>query len=57
MRITQGIEGTPMPAVTFVPGEFEEDDVWHLINFIRSLQEDSEEDAEPTPDATPQQAT
>ncbi|TWU19952.1 cytochrome c [Allorhodopirellula heiligendammensis] len=44
MRITQGIEGTPMPAVTFVPGEFEEDDVWHLINFIRSLQE--------TPDAT-----
>ncbi|TWT75259.1 cytochrome c [Allorhodopirellula solitaria] len=38
MRIIEGIEGTPMPAVTFVPDEFEEDDVWHLINFIRSLQ-------------------
>ncbi|MEM6363208.1 MAG: cytochrome c [Planctomycetota bacterium] len=37
-RITQGIEGSPMPAVTFVDGQFEEDDVWHLINFIRSLQ-------------------
>ncbi|TWU04602.1 cytochrome c [Stieleria varia] len=37
-RITQGIEGTPMPAATFVPGQFEEVDVWHLINFIRSLQ-------------------
>lgn len=37
-RITQGIDGTPMPAATFVEGEFEQDDVWHLINFIRSLQ-------------------
>ncbi|TWT83469.1 Cytochrome c [Planctomycetes bacterium CA13] len=37
-RITQGIDGTPMPAATFVDGEFEEADVWHLINFIRSLQ-------------------
>ena len=37
-RITQGIEGSPMPAVTFVDGEFEEEDVWHLINYIRSLQ-------------------
>jgi hypothetical protein len=27
-----------MPAATFVEGEFEADDVWHLINFIRSLQ-------------------
>ncbi|WP_146579291.1 cytochrome c [Neorhodopirellula pilleata] len=36
-RITQGIEGSPMPAVTFVDGEFEEDDVWHLINYVRSL--------------------
>jgi hypothetical protein len=34
----QGIDGTPMPAATFVEGEFEQDDVWHIINFIRSLQ-------------------
>ncbi len=40
IRITQGIEGTPMPAATFVAGEFEQVDVWHLINFIRSLQKD-----------------
>jgi mono/diheme cytochrome c family protein len=37
-RIMMGIEGTPMPAATFVEGQFEQDDVWHLINFIRSLQ-------------------
>ncbi|QDT03374.1 Cytochrome c [Rubripirellula lacrimiformis] len=37
-RITQGIDGTPMPAATFVDGEFEADDVWNIINFIRSLQ-------------------
>jgi mono/diheme cytochrome c family protein len=37
-RITQGIDGTPMPAATFVEGQFETKDVWHLINFIRSLQ-------------------
>lgn len=36
-RIIQGIEGSPMPAATFVEGEFEKDDIWHLINFIRSL--------------------
>lgn len=57
LRITQGIEGTPMPAVTFVPGEFEKDDVWHLINFIRSLQEDAPAQPEPTPDSAPQSAT
>lgn len=37
-RITQGIDGTPMPAATFVDGEFEPDDVWHIINYIRSLE-------------------
>ena len=37
-RIMQGIDGTPMPAATFVDGDFEQDDVWHLINFIRSMQ-------------------
>lgn len=42
LRITQGIDGTPMPAATFVDGEFEPSDVWHLINFIRSLQKDPE---------------
>ncbi|WP_153556021.1 cytochrome c [Roseimaritima sediminicola] len=41
-RITVGIAGTPMPAVTYVPGEFEEEDVWHLINFVRFLGKDSE---------------
>jgi hypothetical protein len=39
-RITIGIEGSPMPAVTFVDGEFEPKDVWHIINFIRSLQKE-----------------
>ncbi len=47
LRITQGIEGTPMPAATFVEGEFEEDDVWHLINFIRSLQTVEPEQPQP----------
>ncbi len=42
-RITQGIDGTPMPAATFVEGQFEQRDVWHLINFIRSLQTAPEE--------------
>lgn len=37
-RIMQGIEGSPMPAATLVEGQFEEDDVWHLINFVRALQ-------------------
>ncbi|MFK8112300.1 MAG: cytochrome c [Rubripirellula sp.] len=37
-RMTQGIDGTPMPAVTFVEGQFEQDDIWNLINFIRSLE-------------------
>ena len=50
-RITVGIAGTPMPAVTYVPGEFEEPDVWHLINFIRSLETPPEVTAdEPTAD-------
>lgn len=38
-RIKQGIDGTPMPAATFVEGEFEESDVWHIINYIRSLEQ------------------
>ncbi|SMP39490.1 Cytochrome C oxidase, cbb3-type, subunit III [Neorhodopirellula lusitana] len=56
-RITIGIEGSPMPAVTFVDGEFEEEDVWHLINFIRSLQTaEPAEGASPTPAAKPDAA-
>ncbi len=51
-RITQGIDGTPMPAVTFVEGEFEEQDVWHLINFIRSLEKpELSEQPAPSPSA------
>ncbi len=46
-RITQGIEGAPMPAATLVEGQFEQEDIWHLINFIRSLQATTHE-AEPT---------
>jgi mono/diheme cytochrome c family protein len=42
-RISQGIEGSPMPASTFVPGKYEQEDVWHLINFIRSLEVVNEE--------------
>ncbi|MCG8653574.1 MAG: c-type cytochrome, partial [Pirellulales bacterium] len=38
-RITQGIDGSPMPAAGFVTGQFEQEDVWHIINFIRSLQQ------------------
>ena len=48
LRITQGIEGTPMSAATFVEGQFEPEDVWHLINFIRSLEK---------PESNPQAAT
>ncbi len=48
LRITQGIDGTPMPAATFVPEQFEKDEVWHIINFIRSLQTtDAEAESEP----------
>ena len=36
-RLTQGIAGTPMPAVTFVEGQLDERDVWNLINYIHSL--------------------
>ena len=43
-RITQGVDGTPMPAATFVDGKFEETDVWHLINYIRSLEERVEDE-------------
>ncbi|MGB7345722.1 MAG: cytochrome c, partial [Pirellulaceae bacterium] len=48
-RIVAGIAGSPMPAATFVEGQFEEDDVWHIINFIRSLQvAPAEDEAEPS---------
>ncbi|MCS7469310.1 cytochrome c [Stieleria sp. ICT_E10.1] len=45
-RILQGIEGTPMPASTFVPGEYEKDDIWHLINFVRSVRKPEPETTE-----------
>ena len=32
-RITNGIDGTPMPALKLLPPE----DVWHLIDYVRSL--------------------
>lgn len=43
-RIMLGIAGTPMPAATLVPEQFEERDVWHLINFIRSLEDPATSD-------------
>jgi mono/diheme cytochrome c family protein len=55
-RIVAGIAGSPMPAATFVEGQFEEEDVWHLINFIRSLQaapaEEETSSAQPEPQQT-----
>jgi mono/diheme cytochrome c family protein len=54
-RIVAGIAGSPMPAATFVEGQFEEEDVWHLINFIRSLQVPPDEEETPTAQPEPQQ--
>lgn len=56
LRITQGIAGSPMPAATFVEGQFEQEDVWHLINFIRSLQT-AEDAAQVSPKETASEAT
>ena len=38
-RIHQGIDGSPMPASTFVPEQYTEEDIWHLINFVRSIKQ------------------
>ncbi len=53
-RIMGGIAGSPMPAATFVEGQFEQDDVWHIINFIRSLKAVPTEPTKPAKAATPQ---
>ncbi len=50
-RIAAGIDGTPMPAATLP-----EEDIWHLVNFVRSLAEPTKEipaptAADPKPDA------
>jgi mono/diheme cytochrome c family protein len=45
-RIAAGIDGTPMPAAT-IP----EEDIWHLINYVRSVAEPPQE--EPQPPTTP----
>lgn len=41
LRIVHGIEGTPMPAVTLTPESsaigLTEDQVWDLVNFVKSL--------------------
>ncbi|NND98196.1 MAG: c-type cytochrome [Pirellulaceae bacterium] len=55
-RIVAGIAGTPMPAATFVDGEFEQDDVWHIINFIRSLQTAPSQENEPAETAPTKKA-
>ena len=51
-RIIAGIAGTPMPAATFVEGQFEQEDVWHIINFIRSLQKAPTESTQPAVEQT-----
>ncbi len=51
-RIMVGIDGSPMPAATFVEGQFEQDDVWHIINFIRSLQKPEPDEPEVTAQAS-----
>jgi mono/diheme cytochrome c family protein len=51
-RIKVGIEGSPMPGATFVEGQFEQDDVWHIINFIRSLQKPEPDEPEVTAQAS-----
>ena len=56
-RITQGIDGTPMPAATFVEGKFDPVDVWHLINFIRSLQTPDSSSESPSSGDSPQTLT
>ncbi len=38
-RIAVGIDGTPMPAATIPPEE-----IWHLVNFVRSLAEPPKEE-------------
>lgn len=53
-RIVNGIDGTPMPGATFVEGEFEERDVWHLVNFVRSLE--NPDQAAQTAEQAPQAA-
>ncbi len=50
-RLKQGIAGTPMPAVTLQEGQLEEEDVWHLINYVRSLKKPV---VEPTPAGEPE---
>lgn len=42
-RIANGIAGTPMPAAPVIEGVFEPQDIWHLINYIRSLDTSSEQ--------------
>ena len=53
-RIAAGIDGTPMPAATLP-----EEDIWNLVNFVRSLAEapkDEDAQAEDGKEESPQQA-
>jgi mono/diheme cytochrome c family protein len=53
-RIANGIAGTPMPAASEIEGTFEKRDIWHLINFVRSLEElKPSEGADQLADAAP----
>ena len=44
-RIFTGIDGTPMPGATFVPDQYEKEDIWHLINFVRSVKKPEPEES------------
>ncbi len=46
-RIAEGIDGTPMPAAT-LPAE----DIWHLVNYVRSLESPPEPDGTETASTT-----
>lgn len=46
-RIAEGIDGTPMPAAA-IPTE----DIWHLVNFVRSFDSPPEQEPEQEPKAT-----
>ncbi len=46
-RIAEGIDGTPMPAATLPP-----EDIWHLVNYVRSLESPPEPDGTETASTT-----
>jgi len=53
-RISVGIKGTPMPAAEPIPGRkgaLSPEDIWHVVNYVRSLVKKPGGDASSTPTA------